>query len=325
MLRRVLRSAVITVALAAVALGAAAPSGGAPSNYGVGEIVVRYVDHSRTVVFGQGKAVPRPLPTVIRYPIAASGVDVRGAPPAHGAFPLIVFAHGFAATPGIYAALLRAWVRAGYVVAAPFFPLTNAGTPGGPDESDIVNQPRDVSFVITRILAASASEHGPLAGLVDPRRVAVAGQSDGGSTALDTAYDHAHRDRRLDAAIVLSGAEWPGRDSVAFAPRSPPLLAVQGTADSSNFPTSTYRYFHLARPPKFLLSLFGAGHLAPYTTEQPQLGIVERETIAFLDRYLKHLSGAARRMWSAGDVPGVAALATHAPAVAAATGHGTTP
>jgi fermentation-respiration switch protein FrsA (DUF1100 family) len=102
----------------------------------------------------------------------------------------------------------------------------------------------------------------------------------------------------------------PGRDSYLFAVGSPPLLAVQGTADTSNAPASTDRYFRLARPPKFLLHLLGAGHLRPYIS-QPQLGIVERETIAFLDRYLKHRRGARRRMWTVGSVRGLAVLSTH--------------
>ena len=64
----------------------------------------------------------------------------------------------------------------------------------------------------------------------------------------------------------------------------------------------------IAPAPKYLLTLFGAPHLGPYTDEQPQLGIVERVTIAFLDRYLKHVTGAGSRLTAAGDVPGVSVL-----------------
>ncbi len=62
-----------------------------------------------------------------------------------------------------------------------------------PNENDIVNQPRDMSFVISQLLAASARPGGPLSGLIDPGEIAVAGQSDGGSTALAAAYDSAFR------------------------------------------------------------------------------------------------------------------------------------
>jgi pimeloyl-ACP methyl ester carboxylesterase len=181
--------------------------------------------------------------------------------------------------------LLRAWAEAGYVVAAPAFPLGNEGTPGGPNESDIVNQPQDMSFVISKLVALSTRLHGVLYGKVDASRVAVAGHSDGAETALAVAYDHRFRDRRVGAAIVLSGAALPGMGP--FPRGSPPLLAVQGTADTTNAPATSAGFFQLARRPKFLLWLLGASHLPPYTYQQPQLGIVERATTAFLDRYLK--------------------------------------
>jgi fermentation-respiration switch protein FrsA (DUF1100 family) len=266
------------------------------------------------VTLPNGRSVPRSLTTIIRYP--ALGHPSRharpGAAPARaaGPFPLIVFAHGYAVTPSTYDRLLQAWARAGYVVAAPIFPLTNANAPGGPNESDLVNQPRDMSFVISRMLIRSAGRGRLLSGMIDPHEIAVSGQSDGGSTALAVVSNTRFFDRRVGAAMILSGAEIPGVGGYVFPAPSPPLLAVQGTADTSNAPASTYRYFQLAPHPKFLLSLLGAGHLPPYTTEQPQLGIVERETIAFADRYLKRVRGAKARMWKYGDVPGVATLTT---------------
>jgi fermentation-respiration switch protein FrsA (DUF1100 family) len=193
-------------------------------------------------------------------------------------------------------------------VAAPIFPLGNANAPGGPNESDIVNQPRDMSFVISRMLALSAGRHGLFAGLVARPEIAVAGQSDGGETALAVAYDRLFLDRRVDAAVILSGAEIPGVGGFTFPAPSPPLLASQGTADTINRPSFTYAFFNLAPPPKFLLTLPGASHLPPYTTQEPQLGIVERVSIAFLDRYLKHAHGALRRMIGAGNARGIASL-----------------
>jgi predicted dienelactone hydrolase len=286
----------------------------ASQRFAVGEIVVAYSDPSRQVRFPGRQPVPRPLLTVIRYPAVAqsSQADVRGAPAAkgRGPYPLIVFGHGFAVTPAVYGPLMRAWVRAGYVVAAPLFPLSNAGAPGGPNESDLVNQPTDMSAVITRILTASARQHGILAGLIDSRGVAVAGQSDGGSTALAAAYNSHYADRRIRAAVILSGARIPGLGGYDFPAPSPPLLAAQGTADVVNAPRSTYSYYRIAPQPKFLLSLLGAPHLGPYTNEQPQLGVVERESVAFLDRYLKHEPGARTRMWQGGNVPGVATLSS---------------
>ena len=248
-----------------------------------------FVDRTRSIVLANGTHVPRRLRTVVRYPAAA------------GEHPLIVFAHGFALAPGNYSGLLDAWADAGYVVAAPIFPLTNTNAPGGPNESDLINQPRDMSVVISRLLELSARRHGALSGRIDSRLITVAGQSDGGVTALAVAYDSRFRDRRVRAAIVMSGARLGGMGP--FPAVGPPLLALQGTSDSINAPATTEAYFSQAHRPKFLLWLLGAEHLPPYTSEQPQLGLVERVTIAFLDHYVMH--GSLRTFEAAARRPGV--------------------
>ena len=250
--------------------------------------------------------------TEVRYPaFGRSGAnDLRDARARPGTYPLVIFGHGFAVTPAPYAQLLDAWARAGYVVAAPVFPLGNARAPGGPNEADLVNQPADVRFVITQMLAESTRAGGPLSGLIARRSIAVTGQSDGGDTALAVAYDPALHDGRVNAAIILSGAEIPQLGPFAFPRRGPPLLATQGTADTINQPSATSQFFTQAPLPKYLLTLIGATHLPPYTDGEPQLGIVERVTVAFLDYYLKRRSGALPEMLRAARVPGVATLTT---------------
>jgi len=294
--------------------GGATSNAGAspPSTFAVGLRVLRLVDRSRTIRLHDGRSEPRTLMTYVRYPALApsGGTDVLKAPAASagGLYPLIVFAHGFAVTPQTYSRLLQSWARAGYVVAAPVFPLSNAKAPGGPDEADVVNQPADMSFVISRLLSLSRAGNGPLAGLVDPGLIAVAGHSDGAETALASAYSRRFRDRRIGAAVILSGAEMEGVGGYKFTRGGPPLLAAQGTADTFNEAKYTNTYFQLARRPKFLLRLLGAGHLPPYSYQQPQLVIVERVTIAFLDRYLRRDARAEQRLTSLGDVAGTSTL-----------------
>lgn len=237
--------------------------------------VLRFVDHSRTIKLPDGKREPRPVTTDLWYPPAADG---------SGPFPLVVFGHGFASTPETYARLLRAWAAAGYVVAAPVFPLGNANAPGGPDERDLVNQPGDMSFVITQLVGLSGNSSSPLYGVVDAARIAVAGQSDGAMTAFAAAYERPWRDRRVHAALVLSGAILGPRRYVD--PDAVPLLAVQGTADRINPPVYARDLFEAAGRPKFLLLLHGAGHLPPYTRPGARLAEVERVSLAFLGHYL---------------------------------------
>ena len=283
-----------------------------PPSFAVGLRVLRLTDRSRTIRLTGGRTEPRTLVTYVRYPaLGAPGqLDIPNAAPASagGPYPLIVFAHGFAATPQLYARLLRSWTRAGFVVAAPVFPLSNDNAPGGPDEADVINQPADISFVISSLLALNQPGVGPLSGLIDPTRIAAAGHSDGAETALAVAYSRRFRDPRVDAAVILSGAEMSGIGGYSFTDGRPPLLAAQGTADRSNEPAYTNAYFDQAQRPKFLLRLLGAGHLAPYTSQQRQRAIVERVTTAFLDTYLKREPGALQSLRTLGNVHGTSAL-----------------
>jgi predicted dienelactone hydrolase len=281
------RDGLAAASVVVVFLTAAAPVSAAPGG-AIGRTVYRLIDHTRLAHFRNGTTRPRTLITYVRYPRSRTGT-----------FPLIVFGHGFASTPGVYASLLDAWTRAGYVVAAPLFPVENAHAPGGPDEADLANQPGDISFVISRLLSSN------LRSLIDPSRIVVAGQSDGGETALAVAYDRRFRDPRVKAAVILSGARLPGQTR-RFPKHSPPLLATQGSADTINPPVFTHQFFDVAPRPKYLLTLRGAGHLPPYTTNERQLAVVERVTIAFLNHYLRH--GPLRALLSAGRASGIAQL-----------------
>jgi hypothetical protein len=75
-----------------------------------------------------------------------------------------------------------------------------------------------------------------------------------------------------------------------------------------NPPSLTQEFFSAAQRPKYLLSLLGAEHLPPYRDRQPQLGIVERVTTAFLDGYLKGDHAARQRLSSLGEVEGEATM-----------------
>jgi fermentation-respiration switch protein FrsA (DUF1100 family) len=158
-----------------------------------------------------------------------------------------------------------------------------------------------MSLVISSLLHPITTVEDRLSHMIDFRRIAVAGQSDGGDTALAAAFDPSVRDRRIQAAVILSGAEDPFAPAFTMSPAGPPLLAIQGTADTVNPPYQTYAFFQGAARPKYLLKLLGAGHQPPYTEPGSELGTVERMTLSFLNRYLKGRSPAFARYVASGS------------------------
>jgi dienelactone hydrolase len=276
---------------------------GTIGTYQVAQRELVFVDRSRV---GLG---PRALPTLVRYPVIPAAAAASGRL-ARGLFPLVVFAPGFTQCQANYATLLRTWASAGYVVAGVNFPRTNCHL-AKPDENDLVNQPADMAYVITRMLAASRQPHGFLAGLINPAKIAVAGHSDGGDTVAAVAANTCCRDRAVTAAIVLAGAEWPPMPGSYFTQPTPPILFVQGDADDINPPAASITMYQADRSgPRFYLDLYGEGHLPPYEDQDPAEQVVARVTTDFLNCYLAGTPGAATAMRHDGHVAGVATLSS---------------
>jgi dienelactone hydrolase len=251
----------------------------------------------------------RILPVLVRYPeTQQSGTARAGSVPGVGAFPLVVFAPGYLQCGDVYSDLLTHWASAGYVVAVINFPQTNCHTVN-PNESDLIHQPEDVGAVIGRLEGLSQQAQGPLAGLIDASRVAVAGHSDGGDTVAAMAAMSCCRYPALRAVIVLAGAEWPAFTGRWFGAPTPPMLFVQGAADTINPPAASMQLYEAdSTGLRYYLNLYGAQHLAPYEGDQPPEPIVAQVTIDFLDEYLSGSGDENSAMDSAGTVPGVAHL-----------------
>lgn len=257
----------------------------------------------------------RTLPVLVRYPVVpAAAVAARKI--AKGPFPLVVFAPGWLQCADSYGALLHDWSSAGYVVAVVAFPRTACGSASA-NESDIVNQPGDVSAVITRLLALSAKLSGHLAGMIDPGKIAVAGHSDGGDVTAAIAANNCCRDSRITAAIVLAGAEWAPYGGSYFPAGTPPILFVQGDADNVNPPAaSTQLYTADTAATAFYLDLLGYGHFAPYEGQSQPEPVVAKVSVDFLNRYLAGQASAASTasadgaLTTDGNVPGVSTLST---------------
>jgi dienelactone hydrolase len=274
--------------------------GAAASSTSVATTTMTFVDTSRSTPPWNGMpAKPsRTLVTTLWYPARASG---SAAGSGDGPYPLIVFAHGLGGSPQDYQQLLTAWAAAGYVVAAPVFPLSSSQTPGGPDGGDIGNQPGDMSFVVDQVLSASTAPNGQLSGLVDAKEIGAAGHSNGAITTLGLVANSCCRDTRVKAAVVMAGTtEGLGRGSYNLA-KAPPLLVVSDIHDGLVPYGDAVAVFNQARGPKALLALDwdsssdstgSTAHMASSGVVGPTSGQVIKSTTAFFNAFLKHERGA---------------------------------
>jgi fermentation-respiration switch protein FrsA (DUF1100 family) len=172
-----------------------------------------------------------------------------------------------------------------------------------------VNQPGDVSYVLGQLLALSAQPGGFFSGRLNPREVAAAGQSDGGDTVAALGANSCCQDHRLKAVAVLSGAEWPPMPGRYFTREAPPMLFVQGSADTINPPwTSVQLYRADQASSRYYLDLLGADHMIPYTGDNPVERLVARVTLAFFGRYLRGDKAALTTATRTADSSGIAVL-----------------
>jgi dienelactone hydrolase len=249
----------------------------------------------------------RTLLTLIRFPSAGRTTGVTR--PARGPFPMIVFAPGFMQCGGPYSRLLQSWASAGYVVVVVNFPHSDCKVGGGATEADMINQPADMSYVISRMLVLSARPAGLFSGLLDRHEIAVAGHSDGGDTVAAIAANTCCVDYRIGAVAVFSGAEWGPMPGRYFTRRPVPMLFAQGSADKLNWPGCSVQMYR-ADPARvrYYLDLFGASHTLPYWGTNRVERLTARVTLAFFDRYLLRQLTAGTTMERDGNVPGTAAL-----------------
>ncbi len=288
----------LVLTLGWVPVGAAAQAG----TYPVGVTQRTWVDKSRPTAANRTcpELPSRTLPTTIYYPASGSGSATasgsgsaspqQDAAPdtSDGPYPLIVFAHGFGATAERYEPLLAHWASAGYVVAAPTFPLSSGTSPCGAIAGDVVEQPDDMRFLISAVLDTDRDPI--LRRLVDADAIGAAGHSNGGITTYGLVANTKRRDPRVKAAVVLAGTaqDYPtGKYDFA---KAPPLLIVHGTEDSLVPYGNGVEAFNRARGPKGLLTLTGGDHSAPASDE------AYAATTDMFDAYLRGDKAAAARL-----------------------------
>ncbi len=247
----------------------------------------RFVDTTRATAEPGNPAYSRQrvLPTLLYIPTASTPR------------PLIMFSHGYHGAPRKFSQLFRAWARAGYMVAAPRFPLTSDR--GRPYDSlgDFVNQPGDISFVLTQLL------DGPLRSRIDTTRIGAAGLSLGGATTYGLIDTPCCRDPRIRAAAMFDAvhAAIGGR---FVKNKIPVLIAHIDTDVAVPYATAKQAFRESARPKWFLTYHTGIHAEAYEDTKSPHDETAMQTSIDFFDLTLLGDQSARARLLHDGKNPG---------------------
>ena len=269
-------------------LGAERPVALSDPVAGVAELRYTLVDRSRPTpaIAGRPPSPCRVLTTLVRVPESVTG-------PA----PTLLVVHGRDGDPAALAPLLDAWARAGYVVVAPHFLVTQKAANGKALGREVAEQAADARFVLDRITALSRSRGGPLHARVDAGEVGVAGMSLGGQTVYGLISHPCCRDARVRAAVLMAGVHDPLPDA-DYGQNDAAVLLVQGDADVG-YHHSRDTYPDLA-PPKWFVTLHDERHSPPFETPRDASSvIVDAATLAFWDLTLRHDGAAAERIGAA--------------------------
>ena len=214
-----------------------------------------------------------------------------------------MFSHGYKGAPAKFSQLFGAWAAAGYIVAAPKFPLTSTREAPYDIVTDYLNQPADISFVLTRLL------HGPLRPQIDATRIAAAGLSLGGATTYGLVYDPCCVDTRFRAAAIFDGVRLPF--SQPFRQNRIPVLIAHIDSDvAARYAVAKQAYVDSASP-KWLLTFHIGIHPEAYeNTLSAHDATATQTSIDFFDLTLLGDTAAGARLMRDGTNPGESTIVT---------------
>lgn len=181
-----------------------------------------------------------------------------------GPFPLVLFAHGFAAYPTEYQYLLTHLASWGMVVAAPDFEERGllAALSGSTERADETA----VMLATRELLQAESDESGSLlSGKVDASNTGTIGHSAGVSSAVDAAAT----EQAVKTFVAMSGGRAPGGSTDATGttiadlpiPAKPGMVVTGGKDEVADI-DRVRAFFDALETPKRLVVVDEAGHNA---------------------------------------------------------------
>lgn len=230
--------------------------------YKVGRVQFRLEDRSRpTPPNRRFPGLPyRRLNTSVWYPAESRFRIFRRGVAEGGAFPLVVYSHGFASSRAEATRMAPHFASHGIIVVAADFPLSRTRAHGGrPTLLDVKNQALDVSFLLKQMLKRNQHPMSPFHGTIDPERIGAAGISLGATTTLLATYHKELQNAHIRAAVSIAGPTSMFGDG--FFSRDVPLLHVHGERDAVVYYNYNARpLLERTGPWAQLLTIEGASH-----------------------------------------------------------------
>jgi dienelactone hydrolase len=258
------------MALAALMIVVGPIAQAAESRFALGTAQLSLVDSSRPIKASAGfeGADQRRIDVSVWYPTQSVSTIERSPLATGGPWPLVIYSHGTFSRPDSAMHLVRELVGRGYVVAAPNYPLTSSTAftkVTRADITDVIEQTRDIKFVIDRLLTDPFFRTA-----IDPARIGTTGISLGAVTSYFASFGAQTRDPRIVATAPIAAAD-PVQSALqssvgvegtlhSFVPV--PALFVSGEHDM--FAQTTGRplsAFARIEPPKYEVMIEGGVHV----------------------------------------------------------------
>jgi predicted dienelactone hydrolase len=254
-----------------------------PGPYPVGLTTVLLADRRVDVLYPAAEGATAP-PGAPAPPALDGGGAITPEAPAsdEGPFPVVLYSHGFAASPLLSVNLQAGIASWGFVVAAPDHIERNTAALGRGDAGSTPT--RDVQTLQQALdgVVAAGEGDGPLSGAVDGERVGTTGHSAGGGAALNA----------LRLPAVSATVTWAGVDPTDEPLPEEPVMVLGAEADVAiTGEDQRAVYEELPGPKRLVLIQGGTGHAT------------------FLDSCIRSRQELIDSGEQRGDVPGIAALA----------------